>query len=203
MNKDVFLAILSVDSYNRGYNQGVKGLSDTGGIGTATIIRQSNIADGSTEVAAGFYALAYTVTGVVGIEDGTTVIAYRGTDPSNQAQTIADLWNGWSSFTGVGWASQFGLARTFYGAVTTHDFPSATNLAPANVILTGHSLGGALAGFVGARGGDGIVAAWPRRREPISRPIGLSTFRARQMGPRIRGDDAPMVRMIGLTSRLS
>ena len=47
----------------------------------------------------------------------------------------------------------FGLARVFYRAVTTHDFPSATNLAPTNVILTGHSLGGALAGFVGARGG--------------------------------------------------
>ena len=35
MNKDVFLAILSVDSYGRGYNQGVKGLSDTGGIGNS------------------------------------------------------------------------------------------------------------------------------------------------------------------------
>ena len=38
MNKDVFLAILSIDSYDRGYNQGVKGLSDTGGIGNATIL---------------------------------------------------------------------------------------------------------------------------------------------------------------------
>ena len=33
MNRDVFLSILAIDSYDRGYNQGVKGLSNSGDIG--------------------------------------------------------------------------------------------------------------------------------------------------------------------------
>ena len=145
MNKDVFLAILSIDSYDRGYNQGVKGLSDTGGIGNATILTDSSVELGLPLTSGqGFYAIAYTVTGIT---DGTTVIAYRGTDPSEFSQLYLDLAHGWSSFTGLGDNSQFGLARAFYGAVTHHDFPTATNLAPANVILTGHSLGAALAGY--------------------------------------------------------
>jgi len=36
MYTDLFNAILAMDSYNRGYNQGLLGLSDTGEIGDAT-----------------------------------------------------------------------------------------------------------------------------------------------------------------------
>lgn len=59
MNRDVFLAILAMDSYNRGYNQGVAGLSNLGQIGDATII---DIPLPAGSITAGFYALSYTVT---------------------------------------------------------------------------------------------------------------------------------------------
>ncbi len=51
MNRDLFLAILSMDSYNRGYVQGIKGLDSPGPnpdddlkirIGKAKIIRDAN-----------------------------------------------------------------------------------------------------------------------------------------------------------------
>ena len=133
MNEHVFLSILAMDSYNRGYNQGVKGLGDTGQIGTATIGPQSNISDDSVEVLAGFYAISYNW-------QGSKVLSYRGTDPSDGANTIRDLINGWSSFTGIGTNSQFGLARQFFNRVTHADFPAGTAVGPGNVITTGHSL---------------------------------------------------------------
>ena len=43
MNRDLFLAILSMDSYNRGYGQGITGLSNTGLIGNASILSQTDI----------------------------------------------------------------------------------------------------------------------------------------------------------------
>jgi hypothetical protein len=55
MNRDLFLAILSMDSYNRGYVQGIKGLDSPGPnpdddlkirIGKAKIIRDANDASG-------------------------------------------------------------------------------------------------------------------------------------------------------------
>ena len=68
--RDVFLSLLALDSYNRGYGQNVGGLAAAGGIGNATIQLQSNITDGSDEVAAGFYAIAYEW-------NGETIISYR------------------------------------------------------------------------------------------------------------------------------
>ena len=74
ISKDLFLAILSLDSYNRGYGEGIKGLGGLGSkIGNATVTDESDIADGSEGVNAGFYAVAYDT------EYGT-VISYRGTD---------------------------------------------------------------------------------------------------------------------------
>jgi hypothetical protein len=80
ISRDLFLSILSMDSYNRGYNTGITGLGGVGSqIGTATISQQSATADGTPEVAASFYAAAYTIgSGVTGIAAGTTVISYRG-----------------------------------------------------------------------------------------------------------------------------
>ena len=43
MNRELFLAILAMDSYNRGYGQGITGLSNTGLIGNASILSQSDI----------------------------------------------------------------------------------------------------------------------------------------------------------------
>ena len=76
MNRDVFLSLLALDSYNRGYGQNVGGLPSTGKIGQATIKRQSNIAQNSDEVNAGFYAIAYEW-------NGETIISNRGTNFSS------------------------------------------------------------------------------------------------------------------------
>ncbi|WP_299862495.1 hypothetical protein [uncultured Hoeflea sp.] len=75
MSKDLFLSILSMDSYNRGYSAGIADLSDDNetSIGNARIVRASSSLDTSPEVAAGFYAVAYQW-------NGQTVISYRGTD---------------------------------------------------------------------------------------------------------------------------
>lgn len=78
MNSDLFLSILALDSYNRGYNAGVEfgpGSDQSGGkIGNATIFL--NKGDSAAQ-AAGFYGIAYTLE-----VDGAlkTVISYRGTD---------------------------------------------------------------------------------------------------------------------------
>jgi hypothetical protein len=58
MNREVFLSILAMDSYQRGYAVGIKNVSGTK-IGTATISRASSINRESEEVAAGFYAVSY------------------------------------------------------------------------------------------------------------------------------------------------
>ena len=78
ISQELFLALLAMDSYNRGYGQGIAGLEDTAGLGTATFLQQDKSAEAQS---AGFYGIAYTVgAGVEGIAAGTTVIAYRGTD---------------------------------------------------------------------------------------------------------------------------
>jgi hypothetical protein len=79
MDRDLFLAILSMDSYNRGYAQGVTGLLETGQLGNATLAPATAEQKAGWE-SAGFYALAYDVSGVGGFDPGETVIAYRGSD---------------------------------------------------------------------------------------------------------------------------
>lgn len=68
MNPDVFLSLLALDAYNRGYGQNVllyKGDSPVSQaeagrkIGNATILSQSNVLAGSTAVNADSYAIAY------------------------------------------------------------------------------------------------------------------------------------------------
>ncbi len=91
ISKDLFLAILSMDAYNRGYGAGLDDPAAVGGglgvsdqthtyqIANSTIFRDAVDSEGVAQ-AAGFYAIAYKVKGVDGIADGTTVISYRGTD---------------------------------------------------------------------------------------------------------------------------
>ena len=87
ISSDLFMAILAMDSYNRGYNPGLVITGNT--IGNATI----GLAKGDQEAqAASFFAQAYQLA------DGNTVISYRGTDqalPSWQDWTFGDVWNGW------------------------------------------------------------------------------------------------------------
>ena len=87
MNHDLFLAILALDSYNRGYNARTK-LPGTGGlIGTASILTDSTdqLGEVSTQ-AAGFFALSYNW-------NGETIISIRGTDD------LPDLIYGWITVT--------------------------------------------------------------------------------------------------------
>ena len=68
-------AILSLDSYNRGYDPRVPGLGGIGSsIGGHTFRMQSDIDPQSAEFAASFYAAAYQDS------SGNIVISDRGTD---------------------------------------------------------------------------------------------------------------------------
>jgi hypothetical protein len=110
ISRDVMLAILSMDSYNRGYGQGVGGLPASGRLGEVTI--RSREADGigdptfASWQAAGFYAIAYDVSqaGISGLSG--TVISYRGTDNVNPLSSGQDLTTGWL----VGGGAQWGQA---------------------------------------------------------------------------------------------
>ena len=147
ISDNLFFAILAMDAYNRGYGAGIDfgTNSDAAGsqIGNATVYR--NKGDAAAQ-SAGFYAIAYKLA------DGSTVISYRGTDnPTLALGEASDVYNGWSIGAGFIGASQAGLALDFYQAVSgssVFDTP-----LPSNVILTGHSLGGGLAGFVSALSG--------------------------------------------------
>lgn len=137
MSKDLFLAILALDSYNRGYNAGVSGLSDNLGteIGSARISGRPN--DPTAAAAVGFYATAYTW-------NGETIISYRGTDnfgPFEQDNSGAsDIWTGWSLALGFIDDTQAAHAIAFYDDVVGQ---SVYDRAPSSVVTTGHSLGGA------------------------------------------------------------
>ena len=69
MNRDLFLAVLAMDSYNRGYNQGVV----FGGniIGNATIVTDSENVPSTKDTgkSESFYAVAYQL-------NGETIISY-------------------------------------------------------------------------------------------------------------------------------
>lgn len=76
ISKDLFLAILSMDSYNQGYGRGIEHGKTQ--IGAATF-RGDDVS--SEAKAASFYAIAYDVNsdGPTGLEN-KIVISYRGTD---------------------------------------------------------------------------------------------------------------------------
>ena len=165
MNSDLFLAILALDSYNRGYNPGINGLPfpqfDANGnqtievrLGQAKITTDSSVELGLANTqATGFYAIAYNVGAVAGFEPGSTVISYRGTDDPSPFNLESDFWTGWTIGAGFDSASQAAFAKSFYTNVTG----LSPYQPPENVILTGHSLGGGLAGFVSALSGAPAV----------------------------------------------
>lgn len=138
ITKDVFLSILALDSYNRGYGPGIELEDDNGTqIGAATISKTTIDIPGFQSKAedAGFYAVAYKLNDTVGtggdtLAKDTIVISYRGTDEAK------DVWNGWTTIGGF--PGQSDLAAKFYQAVKAPN-PDKT------IGLTGHSPGGALA----------------------------------------------------------
>ena len=144
ISKDLFLAILSMDSYNRGYGAGLGGALDGLGsasdgsvkIGAATVsynLENAGLAD--TAQAAGFYAIAYDVGGSGPSElAGKTVISYRGTD--TRLELITTDWP--LALNGDYSEPQVVLASDFYKA-------AKGDKTASEMVLTGHSLGGGLA----------------------------------------------------------
>ena len=146
MNADVFRAILAMDSYNRGYGAGVNDLTEGGTIGNAAV-RSFQVGEQDGWQAAGFYASAYSW-------NGKTVISYRGTNfdyslSSWQAfvdsPAVKDAKYGWTLGAGFSGADQGQLAIQFYNGVTGRGIYAGRD---PSILLTGHSLGGGLAGFV-------------------------------------------------------
>ncbi|MFT5704038.1 MAG: hypothetical protein ACI9TO_001420, partial [Rickettsiales bacterium] len=135
-NKTLMKAILAMDSYNRGYNPKVDGLSSVkdAKIGNAVIDIQSDVDDGKPGVNASFYAISYNYS-------GKTIISYRGTDAI--VEWPSDIIEGWVGGLGAYKNSQSYLAADFYKAVIGTENPYNTN-----VEFVGHSLGGGLAGLM-------------------------------------------------------
>ena len=133
-SKDLLLAILAMDSYNREYGAGL--VVSGAQVGSATF--KDHVASSISETtysdwqSSGFYAAAYdTPYG--------QVISYRGTDNyllSNPTTGGNDIVNGWISALGTT-SSQTDMALQFYNAVTHSTYQAG----PAtNATLTGHSL---------------------------------------------------------------
>lgn len=143
MNRDLFLAILAMDSYNRGYGASINLDQNVSQIGYAIIGDDAVDILGTDAETAGFYASAYDVTNVAGFSAGETVISYRGTNTVPYYEGIIDAINGYGVGGGHATGEQARLAIEFYKAVA-----AGNDLQAANISLTGHSLGGGLAGFV-------------------------------------------------------
>jgi hypothetical protein len=65
MNKDLFLAILAMDSYNRGYGTHIRGLLTSGYLGDALINRETPTEGFNLEQVTGFYVIKYTAANTV------------------------------------------------------------------------------------------------------------------------------------------
>jgi hypothetical protein len=92
ISRDLFLSILALDFYNRGYGAGktIIGNDALGTkLGTAEIIKRSGSADPADK---GFYGIAYSW-------NGEKIISYRGTDnygfSNDPVAGATDLLNGW------------------------------------------------------------------------------------------------------------
>ncbi|MCF8710118.1 hypothetical protein L3X40_19910, partial [Rhizorhapis sp. SPR117] len=136
-------AILAMDAYNRGYNGSIQLPDDTDGsvkIGNAVI--EDTKGDAAAR-AIGFYAIAYDLDGQPG---GEMAVVYRGTDyPKALNERFRDPLHGWTLGAGELSSEQGAMAVEFYKEIA-----GTGNYFTANITLTGHSLGGGLAGFVGA-----------------------------------------------------
>ena len=126
ISDELFMAILAMDAYNRGY--GSVFTLEGNAIGNATY-RGDTLPEGSQDVS--FFASTY--------DWGTQkVIAYRGTD------ALVDPLSGWPVACGEYWGPQAIMAARVY-----QDLCQSSNVAANDILLTGHSLGGGLAGLIG------------------------------------------------------
>ncbi|MHA7777189.1 putative Ig domain-containing protein [Roseibium sp. M-1] len=128
-------AIMAMDSYSRGDRPDIKGLP--------IVYNKVEVPVPTESIDVGFDASVYDVGGEI-------VISFRGTDFAGGGQLLDDMVHGWLFGAGVFSASQIKSAIDFYNSVV--------DLYPhANITLTGHSLGGGLAGFIGAIFGEKAV----------------------------------------------
>ncbi len=140
VSKELMMAILSMDSYSREYNAGI--VLDSVAIGNVTV--NDHEASGITPSDyqawqdAGFYAVAYDW-------NGETVISYRGTNADSAYNLYTDAVNGYGLGAGYPYDDQAWLAAQFFQSVTG---TTGGDPKTGSAILTGHSLGGGLAGFV-------------------------------------------------------
>ena len=101
MDRKLFLAILAMDSYNRGYGISfdVAAMSDDPTkIGNATLL---DLGVPSGWELQSFFAQAYEMAGGVEGLSGT-VVSFRGTDNPNPLSAGSDFWQGWT--VGAGFA---------------------------------------------------------------------------------------------------
>jgi hypothetical protein len=157
ISEGLFLAILSMDAYNRGYGYGLKVSSQA--LGDATV---SDIEATADEQNVGFAAVSYTVSDP-NMRGVSTVISYRGTDNPNLLSSPvsggSDIMNGWAAGGGF-ITAQTNDAIAFYQQVTSETATGANIYSGGpqpGVIVTGHSLGGGLAGLVSALSGTAGV----------------------------------------------
>ena len=147
ISKELLLSLLSMDAYNRGYDAGIRNLSDVPNmlVGDVKVLKTINELPEPFKTDAkdaGFYTIAYEVTdgaAIEGFDTGDVIISYRGTDDMGSELLLTDLvdiitYGDYSN-------PQFALASHFYEQVR------ASTDGAHDVVLTGHSLGGALAGF--------------------------------------------------------
>lgn len=145
--RDIMMAVLSLDTYSRGYDARNfdPDLAENGRIGNYRITHTSTDAQESDD----FYALAY-IDNVNGVDGTDRIIAYRGTDDFPM-----DAWYGYGVGAGSPGSPQGQHAIAFYEMVTGRDVNSTAPIS--NISLTGHSLGGGLAGYVAALSGANAV----------------------------------------------
>ncbi|MEM7210441.1 MAG: calcium-binding protein [Pseudomonadota bacterium] len=168
LSRELYLAILAMDSYNREYDAHV--LLTEEQIGEVEIIKRDGLDAERVDYAqwqtSGFYAVEYDTSGT-SIGDPIT-ISFRGTNPDPGPEfTSSAIWldmvNGWTVGIGfldgqpvIDWlndeadldlpdasVSQSLLAMDFFAAVA-----DARGIERGAVTTTGHSLGGGLAGMV-------------------------------------------------------
>jgi hypothetical protein len=95
ISNELFLAVLAMDAYNRGYDAGMGapdvGLGITGSIGNAIIEKVQQTPEAQ---AASFFAISYTL-------NNQTVISYRGTDAYIPFIATNDVTTGWVTGAGI------------------------------------------------------------------------------------------------------
>lgn len=141
MNSDLFLAIFNMDSYNRVYNAGILNFPLKGKIVNAKIGSLDTLGVDATKYSywqsVGFYAGTYNL-------DGKNILVYRGSD-----DRVLDVIDGYGTGVGLSFSPQAALALEAAQRLAGFSSRSTSHLSMQNLVLSGHSLGGGLAGYVG------------------------------------------------------